>query len=222
MSDDRIFVVHRVYNKDDRRYDYSKSSIYGWTDNKNIIKAFLSQRNRNKYYVDKMYGSAKEILEGFYNDLDPDNMINYIKLKSVNNKDKDFYLFMTANEMQEAEINIQKYFRDLCSISNIEGKGDYLGMIENIDPYYADALDFIGYRPPEISAMYPSSDYADDPGEIIGITELIETAYCGSGISPYEEAENKGNLPGLSMLTDVANKILYSVESFIKVLRDEL
>lgn len=222
MKDEKIYVIHRIYNKDEIRYNNSsKSRIYGWSNNKNIIKAFISQRNKNKYYVEKMYGSSEEILDGYYNDLDNENMINYIKLKSVNS-DQEFYLFMTAVEMQEAEINIQKYFRDLCCISDIEGRGNYLEMFMNIDRYYSDALDFIGYRPPEISAMYQSMDPTDDPGDIIGITELIENAYSGSCISPYEDMRNSCKPLGLLMFTDVASKILYSIESFIKVLRDEL
>jgi hypothetical protein len=70
--------------------------------------------------------------------------------------------------------------------------------------------------------MCPAADYRDDPGEIMGITELIEQAYDGAAMSPYETYKNKTELPGLSMLTDVASKILYSVESFIKVLREDL
>ena len=152
--------------------------------------------------------------------LDEHNMINFIRLKSVNN-DGDFDIFMTASEMQEAEIKIQRYFRDICSISLIPGNDDYLSIIINLDNYYADALNFIGYRPPEISAMYPSADYRDDPGEIIGIEELIDEAYSGSIISPSEDYIHPTTLPGLSVLTDIASRTYYSVESFIKVLRDD-
>lgn len=169
-----------------------------------------------------MNADLQELFTGGYDDLDPDNMINYIKLKSVENPREYVYLFMTANEMLEAEKHIQRYFRDLCSISNISPDGDYMQMFLHIEDYYAEALDFIGYRPPEISAMFPSADYRDDPGEIIGITELIEQAYSGGSICPSESFGNISEPAGLSMLTDVATKILYSIESFIKVLREDL
>lgn len=222
MSDKKIYLVYRVYSKKEQPDHDIGPVLYGWTFNKNIIKAFLSQRSEGKYYVEKMRGDIQELVDGEYNDLDTNNMINFVKLKSVENQNEHVYLFMTANEMQEAEKRIQRHFRDMCSISEIKGHGDYLEMFLHIEDYFADALDFIGYRPPEISMMCPAADYRDDPGEIMGITELIEQAYSGGSIAPYEMYENKPELPGLSMLTDVASKILYSVESFIKVLREDL
>jgi len=221
-KEEKIYVVYRVYDKKERPGENTEPIVYGWSRSKNVIKAFLSQRTPSKYYVDKIRGDAEEIVDGYYNDLDTENMINYVKLKSVANKDEDVHLFMTANEMQEAEKRIQRYFRDLCCLSEIKGKGDYLGMFLNIHEYYADALELIGFRPPEISAMCPAADYRDDPGEIIGITELIEEAYSGATISPSESFSNNTRLPGLSTLPDVASKILYSIESFIKVLREDL
>lgn len=222
MNEKKIYVIHRVYSKKEKYINDRKSYLYGWTDNKSILKAFLSQRTKSKYGIDEIYADPEDILDGQYNDLDSNNMLNYIILKSVNNKIDDYYFFMTYNELQETEKRIQKYFRDLCSISNIYYDDDYLGMLSHINEYYARALDFIGYRPPELSAMYPSADYTDDPGEIIGITELIDSAYCGAAIHPYEEINVNGKIPGLSMLTDISTKIIYSVESFIKVLKDDL
>lgn len=222
MSEEKIFVVYRNYSKKEQPDHEVGPVLYGWSLNKSVVKAFLSQRTEGKYYVEKMKGNVDELIDGYYNDLDTNNMINFVKLKSVEDKDEYVYLFMTANEMQEAEKRIQRHFRDLCSISDIKGDGDYLEMFMNLEDYFADALDFIGYRPPEISIMCPAADYRDDPGEIMGIDELIEQAYDGAAMSPHEVYENKADLPGLSTLTDVASKILYSVESFIKVLREDL
>ena len=220
MSEEKIFLVYRIYNKKERSTSNIKSRFYGWSQNKNVIKAFMSQRSSTKYDVVKIYDDPLTVtIESNY--LDNNNMIDYVKLKSADTHEY-VNLFMTMDEAQEAEIKVQRYFRDLCSISNITGNGNYMEIFMNLNDYYADALDFIGYRPPEISAMLPSADYRDDPGEIMGIEELIEEAYSGAWISPSETFNKNSNLPGLNCLTDIAAKILYSVESFIKVLRDDL
>lgn len=223
MGEQKIFIVYRIYNKKERDESNVKSRFYGWSSNKNVIKAFLSQRTEGKYKYVKYYEDEEsdELIQIDGYEVDTNNMINFVRLRSVTSGEY-VNLFMTADEMQEAEKRIQRHFRNLCSIGNIQGKGDYLSMILSIDEYYGDALDFIGYRPPEISAMYPSADYRDDPGEIMGIDELIEEAYSGSIMSPLEDYMHDAKLPGLSTLTDVATKILYSVESFVKVLREDL
>lgn len=222
MGKEKLYIVFRVYSKKERPDENAEPILYGWTWSKNVLEAFLSQRTREKYYVDKVEGELDRLVDGYYNDLDTDNMINFAKLKSTANKDEDIPLFMTANEMREAEKRIQRYFRELCSLSSIKGDGDYVGMFMNLHEYFAEALELIGFRPPEISAMCPSADYRDDPGEIIGITELIDEAYDGATASPSEVYTNNTKLPGLSTLPDIASKMLYSIESFIKVLREDL
>ena len=220
MSDKKVYIVYRRYSKKERPDPSTRNSLYGWSYNKNIIKAFLSQRSKDKYDFMKIYIESDTDMDDY--ELDTSNMIDYIKLKSVTTGE-DYPLFLTSNEMQEAEIRIQRYFRELCSIDNIKGKGDYLNMIINIEDYYKDALEFIGYRPPELSAIFDSVDPRQDPGDIYGITELIEEAYWGCGIHPFEEMDRDNpTLPGLMMISDVASKIIYSIESFIKVLREEL
>jgi len=221
MCEEKIYIVYRVYSKEERTSEYDvKARFYGWSLNKNVIKAFTSQRSKSKYKVIKTYIEFDNMqFDGI--DLDSDNMIDFIKLRSAKTHE-EFHLFMTANEMKEAEIRIQVYFRDLCYISDINGKCDYVKMFLSLKDHYRDALDYIGYRPPELSAMFDSADYRDDPGDIMGITELIEEAYSGSSISPSESYDRNNNPPGLSVLSDIAIRILYSVESFVKVLRDDL
>ena len=220
MAEEKVYLIFRIYNKKERIRSDKKSRFYGWTKDKNILKAFISQRTKNKYYSEKTYLDIDEVQIDSY-DLDINNQIDFIKLKSVSNND-DFYLFMTLDEAQEAEKKIQRYFRELCYLSNIPGKGDYLGMFIHLEDYYADALDFIGYRPPEISAMFQSADIRDDPGDIEGVEELIDEAYSGNYESPQETFSKKSSLPGLFVLPDIASKIIYSVESFIKVLCEDL
>jgi len=222
MSNEKLYIIYRVYNKKDRPDNDVGPILYGWSNNKNVVKAFMNQRDKNKYYVEKMSdANINEIMEGSYNDLDVNNMIDYIKLRSSKTHE-EICFFMTSNEMQEVEKRIQRYFRDLCSISNIIGNGKYLEMYMYLDRYYIDALELIGYRPPEISVICQSADYRDDPGDIVGITMLIEDAYSGVNISPSEIFEHRNKLPGLSTLYDISSKILYSIESFIKVMIDDL
>ena len=220
MDNKRVYIIYRKFNKKEQQIHDIKYRFYGWSPNKSVAKAFVSQRSKGKYAIYKTFMNKDTMYSEDGHELYNENMINFIRLKSVK-YDGEFDIFMTADEMQEAEKRIQRYFRELCSISSIPGNYDYLSMITHLDDYYAMALDFIGYRPPEISAMYPSADFRDDPGEIMGIDELIEEAYSGSVISPSENYTNPTTLPGLSMLNDVASKVLYSVESFIKVLRED-
>jgi hypothetical protein len=222
VKEKKIYLVYRLFKKgiDD---DYNSRSIfYGWSLNKSVVKAFLSQRTKGKYEVATIYGNPDAVISGDFNDLEQSNMINYIKLKSVKSKDQELFLFMTSEEMMEAEIRIQRYFRDLCSLNDIKGKGNYVEMFMNLNEYYSDLLDYIGFRPPEISSMCAYADYRDDPGDITGVETIINYAYSGEIIGPSETYENNTSLPGLSALTDVASKVLYSFENFVKVLRDEL
>lgn len=221
MAEGKLFLIYRIYTKEERQNTNTESIFYGWSTSKAVIKAFTNQRSKKKYHVIKDHCDLDEILNN-YNDLDENNMINFVKLKSSKTKE-EFSLFMTANEMQEAEKRIQRYFRELCTLGNIKGNGDYLGMFINLDEHYADALEYIGYRPVEVSAMYPAADIMDDPAEITGIIQMIENAYDGTAMSPYEVYEQcYGTVPGLTTINDTASKILYSIESFIKVLRKDL
>ena len=152
---------------------------------------------------------------------DSETMIDFIKLRSTQTQEEVLF-FSTANELRTAEINIQKMMKDLSSISDIPGDGNYLYMILSLEDYYGDALHYLGYRPPEIEIMFPSIQGECGWGELDAIESEIDSAYDGLMISPQEVVTKNDQPLGLSTLTDVSTKILYSLESFIKVLKDDL
>lgn len=91
-----------------------------------------------------------------------------------------------------------------------------------LDDYYGDALEYIGFRPSILQSMYSRAGYMEGELEIDQTVYAIESAYDGSTSHPEEEYASKHNIPGLSILDDPFKKVLYSVESFIKVLKEDL
>lgn len=218
---DGKYLVYRVYTRKERPDYDDRSRFYGWSKSKAVIKAFSEQRNRKKYKIFKM--NKEEIVKTLSEDIDDaDAMIDILTLKSVKTGE-EMYLFTTNNELRECEKKIQRMILDQASLENIEGDGNYLEMFINLDEYYADALYIIGYRPREVDILFPSADYHDDPSDITKVEEVIDDAYDGVAAFPQEVYGCQPNrLLGLSTLDDPTNKIFYSIESFIKVLRDDL
>lgn len=216
---EKKYIVYRVYSKKERPRADERLSYYGWSESKSVIKAFLQQRSPNKY---KVYKINKEDITPSMDDInDSYNMIDYIKLKSALTQE-EFSLFMTMGEMKECEKRIQRMFIDQCALSNIEGNGNYLEMFMNLDEYYADALFYIGFRPEEIDIMFPSSDYHDDYSNFTKIEEAIDDAYVGAYLHPEETYDKNKFIPGLYAMDDVSKMLYYSLESFIKVLIDDM
>lgn len=218
---DGKYLVYRVYTKEERPDIEDRSILYGWSTNKSIVKAFCKQRSKDKYQVLKM--SNDDIIRTFSEEIDDtDAMIDFIKLKSAKTHEV-IYLFMTLNEMRETEKKIQKMFLDQASLERIPGNGNYLELFMNLDDYYADALFFIGYRPREVDILFPSADPRDDYASVDRIEQQIDQAYDGLYGFPQEELRRStDSVVGLSIIEDVANKICYSVESFIKVMREDM
>lgn len=104
------------------------------------------------------------------------------------------YIITTDKEIAEYESKIHQLFRDLSSLNSINGNGDYLNMIYNLAEKYKDALDFLGYSPREFEYIFPPSINADDEFE----TELRMNH------------------------NSIIDKISISVESFIKVMKDDM
>lgn len=217
MKDDQRYLVYRVYSKKERPNINSNGRIifYGWTNNKNVIKAFFQQRDKSKYRVYKT--NLEELGEKFSeNDLELNNFIDYLPLKFVSSGEK-INFFLTMDEMQEVEVKIQRYFREKCELVAIdEGKMNLLNLFLNLDDYYADALEYIGFIPPEINALFPSADPDDD------IEYNISVGYDTYYGAPVERFKHLSAAPGLNMIDKVYMKILYSVESFVKILKEDL
>lgn len=214
------YVVYRVFTKKERPNPKERYCYYGWSISKAVIKAFMQQRDSKKYDVIKV---DTDNVECITEDIDDDNyMIDYIKLRSAKS-DEEISLFLTRNELRECEMYIQSMFIEESSLSNINGTGNYIEMILQLDNYYADALFMIGYRPKEIDILFPSADYHDDYSSIESLEEAIDNAYDDSCRFAEEKIKHMPmNIPGLYASIDIANKLYYSVESFIKALRDNL
>ena len=216
MEDKIYFLLYRVYDRKERPDLKENVRMYGWTSNKKVLRAFLNQRDKKKYTVFK--ATEEEIGIAYsHNDLCPENMISMLKLCSV--KDGEIYpLFMTALEMNEVEKKIQRMFREKCSISNIklhDEKDDiyFINLFLNLRDEYSEALHYIGYRPPEVGQLFPSTEYDVD--------DTLNTAY-GEHLFDMEDYSSDDQALGISVLDDVSKQILYSLESFVKVMMYDL
>lgn len=223
MDDKLIYLVFRVYTDDERPgIEFNDRVIlYGWSSSKDVIKAFFSQRNKSKYQVRKVY---EEDLARVYSetDLSFDIMIDMVELKVAATNEK-IMLLSTKNELRQAEKDIHKMFRNLASI--IEKPGSDIKVLElfmNLDDYYAKALEYLGFRPSELDDMFDFCGYRGASTHEEMYEQEIDDAYSGSAEHPTEIYKRDSRIPGLSVLTDISNKIIYSAESFIRVLRDQM
>lgn len=244
MEDDgkKIYLIYRTYSSKERKDPDQRTVFYGWTGLKSVRDAFLMQRNSDKYKAIKcykkdiadthalyLYDSAWTRGEDAFGDrlhfmdeyVDYNNMIDVIKLISSTTGEEVMF-FTTSDELHEGEIRIQRLKEELCSMETMEGKKDvkvYLEMILNLDPYYGDALRYIGYRPKELDILFDSSTGF---GELDEIEMQIHEAYDAAVEYPREWINEIPELPGLSILDDVSSKVIYSLENFIKVLKEDL
>jgi len=76
-------------------------------------------------------------------------------------------------------------------------------------------LEYIGFRPPELEHIFQPADMTD-------IDSMIDLAYEGYQDAREYYYEPDNIVPGLSVLEDVSKQILYSLESFIKVMKGDL
>lgn len=219
------YLIFRVYPKNDEEHRNNRTVLFGWTTSKDVLKAFMEQRDKRKYRSIKL--SQSDIEEKFSEDVtDAEKMIDIIKLKSSKTYE-EIPFFSTPEELRETEIKIQRYFHELSSLSSIKGNGyhvnDYINMFYNLDDYYKSALEYLGFRPSEMDILFPSADVNDDYSNLSKVEDQIEGAYDRfMNNHSTEEVQQIESLPGLSAIDDVANKIIYSLESFIKILKDDL
>lgn len=223
---DSKFLVFRVYSEEERPEKSTQSIYYGWTTHKAVLKAFLRQRSSKKYKVIKLSNEEIEKYNQKYSDCDDlddkEHMIDFIKLKSAKTYE-EHTLFVTLNELRSFEIDVQGYFHDLASVSTIDGDSKYLDMVYNLREDYFNALYFLGYRPPEINALFSDNmeSMYDNNNDI---EDQIVTAYDeASSLTPKDfSIRSRNKLPGQYFMNDISNKILYSIESFMKIMKDDM
>lgn len=230
MMDDgkSYYLIHRVFTKDemrDRPLDNSNNYFYGWCDDKKILNAFRSQRNKKKYAYFK--STLDEIGKKYsHNDLPLDKKLDLAPLVSVETGEK-IHLIMTAREVIETKIRIKRMIKSISSISNIcftkknKEVDYYVEMLCALQDKYFDALHYIGFRPIELESKYDSVDEND-----IHISEIeMDEEWEGtSWASPHEIHSRMSHLglPRKSVVDDVVEEIFLSVESFVRILREEL
>lgn len=208
MSD--VYKYYIVYRMDDR----GKGTAYGWTFDKKILKTFLTQRSKNKYKA--LRANYDDILELFSEQVDGSGMytIDWMDLPS-NQTGENIRLFLTANEKIVAEKAIKKMLRDMSALDRIHGEiEDYVEMVVNLEEKYFEALEFIGFRPKELEAIFDSIE----ENSMIGFN-------CDTGayydMSP-EEFYQSHNLSSGDATNPVFDKILWSLEAFVRVMKDDL
>lgn len=210
-----VFLVYRVYGPDEDRPVHVKDGqyhLYGWTTSKKVLKAFLQQRNKNKYIVKET--DLEEIAEAYSsNDLKEEKMIDIAEFTSSQSGER-IKFFSTQDELDYASNKIRSMFDDISSVTwileNTSTKRDiefFVHLINSLKPKYADALHYIGYRPKEIEDLFDSADSIYD------------------GDSPrdwFEDPKKDDMYSGADGEYDVSKYIIYSMESVIKVLREDL
>lgn len=217
---DKRYLIYRVYTRKERADPNERMILYGWTADKNVLKAFLAQRNEKKYTYVRI--DQEEIGKYFDENVDDtDIRVDIIWLKSASSG-KDFPIFTTMHELSNAEKDIQKYFRKLASFEEIEGSGDYVQMIIHLDEYFSSALFYLGYRPQDIDFMCDSCDEEDNFSGLEAAEHEIDWAYSGAMECPQEEYHPPKKPLGLYTLSDISSKIVYSLENMIKAMRDNL
>lgn len=215
--DEFKYMIFRIYTQEERADRDQRAVFYGWTRSKVIRDAFMAQRKKRKYRCIKMYD---EDIARYYSEdaTDDSTMINILKLKSAADG-KEYSLFMTANEVKQAEIEIQRMMEDACRLENIDADLNLLvDFFTSLDDYYADALMLIGYRPPEIRYKFPG---ADDEDDLTSTERQIEEVY-NHNCSRDGDVKALATTPPEIRLEQVADMVVYSLESFVRVMRNDL
>lgn len=214
-SSSKFYLIFR--RSDDRHGGIE--DFYGWTANKSILNAFLKQRSKNKYVVERMelngteieYCSNRKMLSTEYLDLRSELMIDILELKSCQSG-ATVKFFTTEEEKQRIERDIKVMFDELRSFDRIDDENiiKLVNLYNKLDEKYMDALECIGYRPMEISYIYDKVDdiYGDRE---VGIDDCVGF-----------DSEDGCHITTDEYSNDPSKVIIYSLESVIKVLKDDL
>ena len=217
----KYYLVYRQYSDREKHLHSDQCVFYGWSESKDVIKAFRSQRAHNKYIVEK--ADTETIAARFaQTDMPSETMIDFIPLKMASTKEVVKF-FTTRNEMQNIEKIIQRIFIDQARlVDRDDGHTTLLELYMNLDEWYKGALEYIGFVPPELEFLFDSAEFRETSESEYGIEQRIDEAYDGLFEWPQEEQVHDMTIPGLCGMKYVHNKIIYSLESFIKAARDDL
>lgn len=178
--------------------------VYGWTHSKDILKIFLKQRNKNYKWKKLEYSSIDE--------LDNDNRINYVILPSAK-MNKEIKLFITLRELYDLAIYIHNLFSAECSFENYENPDGVVDIFLLLKEKYLKALKLIGFEPIEVKIRcheYPCTedDFVECLDQAYQYIDFISDGLTFDHMIPY-------SINGF-------HQYIYSLETFIMVLRDKL
>lgn len=207
--DNIYYIIYRIYKNRDEHY-------FGWTTDKNVLKGFIKQRSSKKYgFVRITEDEIEDKVPNTNGELSKSLMINYIKLRS-SRTGEEFIIFSTMSELREYEVKTHEFVQLLTALDTIDESriSFYVNLVLNLKQKYYDSLNYIGYRPKEIEELYDSMKGEEYYERIGDVYECM----------PCEEYYNMplDRMPGLSVLDDVSDKIIYSIESFIKIMKDHM
>lgn len=210
--------MFREYTAKERPERSERLIFYGWTRNKDMILAFLRQRSSKKYRIRKVY--LEDIKKIYGDDLSPDTELDFVELLSAKTREK-IYLITTKLEMNETEKKVSRLVRELSSLSYVcsDCIMEVLRLFINLDEYYAVALFFLGFRPPELDELFPSADPRDDYSNTEMLEDSIDEEYT---TVPWDHGLGNMNPITPWITEDVSKQLIYSFESFIKVLREDM
>ena len=218
----KYYLVYRQYSSKEQRFHSDPFVFYGWTQSKDVIKAFKSQRSEDKYMITKTDSTELGELLGSNASPPEETMIDYVPLKMASTKEVVNF-FTTHNEMQNIEKWIQRLFRESSKLVDRDnGKTRLLELYLNLDEWYKGALEFLGFIPPELEAIFDSVDFHENSESEYELERRITDAYDGYLDWPQEDQVHDTRIPGLQNMPHIHNKIIYSLESFVKAAKDDL
>jgi hypothetical protein len=220
LGKNSVNKFYLIYRKSDDRHG-GIEDLYAWTTNKSTMNAFLKQRDRSKYIIDKVEldivddgsGCNHGVIDKRHIYLNSSLMIDILKLKSCQTGEVVKF-FTTEEEAQRMEISINKMFDELRCFDRLDvaSSDEYMHLVDlynNLDDKYLDALNCIGYRPLEVSYMCNDNEL-----DYYNLDIGVHSTTCDS--------ESECELLHDKLKYDTWKIITYSLESAIKVLKNEL
>ena len=222
---DKKYVVFRVYSEKERPgiRDNDRIVYYGWTSSKIIVKAFMKQRDNDKYVVKKLNDAKIEMMQ-IYPEID--TVIDFIRLPSkVYNTDVD--IFMTKKEMKDAEKKISKFVHTSFSLEHIGTDKEHWRLLElfcNFEDKYQEALEYFGIWPDELNAVFDNIEYRESDDGIYDADYMIDASYDEEFDVPHETYTHSASIPGYKAMNvwKMTERLFYSAEAFIMVLKDDM
>lgn len=177
-----FYKIYRVYSPDEEHSHglFDNEPLYvGWTDDKSMVKAFLEQRNPDKYMVEEWLTDEDDARSAeFHNEWE----LDIVMLNSNHNKKKKIPLITTSVELHRSIKSIYEMFHEQSMVCDVDDKVLIAWSIfVQLKEEYKEALHFIGYQQEEEEILY---DRVEDPYN----PESFEGAYTGdkSRSSPFE------------------------------------